>query len=143
MNRRDSLQKLLTGGTVLFLVPTVLQSCSKDNATPDPGNNNNNQNSTITVDLTLPENAGLNTAGGYKVVRDILVFNTGTAFLALSSVCTHQGCTVAYNLQVNKIQCPCHGSEFSTSGGVINGPAALPLASYPVVKTGNTLTITL
>ncbi|HEX2976526.1 MAG TPA: ubiquinol-cytochrome c reductase iron-sulfur subunit [Bacteroidales bacterium] len=142
MNRRDSLQKLLMGGTVLFLVPSVIQSCSKDNLSPSPGNNNNNQNTTITVDLSQPENASLNTTGGYKVIRDILVFNTGSAYLALSSVCTHQGCTVAYNSSANKIQCPCHGSEFSTSGSVINGPASQPLASYAVSKSGNVLTIT-
>lgn len=141
MNRRDSLQKLVLGGTVLFLAPSVLQSCSKDDE-PDPGTGPGPiPGQTITVDLTLPDNAVLNNAGGSKIVQTILVANTGSGYVALSSVCTHQGCTVAYNGSANKIQCPCHGSEFGTSGGVLQGPAITPLESYPVTRNGNILTI--
>jgi len=143
MNRRDSLQKLVLGGTVLFLSPAILQSCSKDDEpTPDtggPGPQPGQKN--ITLDLTLPENASLNNAGGSKIVQSILVANTGGGYIALSSVCTHEGCTVGYNGTANKIQCPCHGSEYSTSGSVLMGPAPAPLQSYPVTKTGNVLTI--
>lgn len=140
MNRRDSLQKLVLGGTVLFLAPSVLQSCSKDTgADPTPPGPKPGQS--ITLDLSLPENAALNNPGGSKIVQSILVANTGTGYVALSSICTHQGCTVAYNGTANKIQCPCHGSEYSTTGSVLAGPAPAPLESYPVSKTGNTLTI--
>jgi cytochrome b6-f complex iron-sulfur subunit len=140
MNRRDSLQKLLLGGTVLFLSPSVLQSCTKDTTDPAPDNTNQKPTS-FTVDLSAAANASLNNSGGSKVINDVLIMNTGTNFLAVSSVCTHQGCTVGYNSSASKIQCPCHGSEFTTTGSVIQGPAAAPLASYPVTKTGNILTI--
>jgi cytochrome b6-f complex iron-sulfur subunit len=139
MNRRESVRNLLLGGGMLFLVPSVIQSCSKDEDTaPD-----NTPGRTITIDLSLPDNAALNNAGGTKIVQNVLIANTGTNFFALSSVCTHEGCTVGYNHSAGKIQCPCHFSEFSTNGGVLMGPALSPLESYSVSRSGNVLTVTL
>jgi cytochrome b6-f complex iron-sulfur subunit len=148
MNRRDVIQRVVLGGTVLVLVPSVLQSCTKDSTT-DPNNNpggntgGNTAGTKITIDLSLADNSALNSIGGSKIVQSILVVNTSGGYIALSSVCTHQGCTVAYVSSAGNIQCPCHGSMFSTSGSVTNGPAPTSLQSYPVSKSGNVLTISL
>jgi cytochrome b6-f complex iron-sulfur subunit len=141
MNRRELVRKVISGGTVLVLVPTVLQSCSKQDVSPSTGNPPP-AGTKITIDLSLGTNAVLNSQGGSMIVQSVLVINTnGSTFIALTSICTHQGCTVGYNSTAGNIQCPCHGSVYSTSGSVINGPAPRALDNYPVTREGNILTI--
>ena len=142
MNRREVVQKFLLGGTVLVLAPSVLESCSKSNAM-NPGSNPPPGGSNINLDLSLAENSALASTGSSKIVQNILIINTGTGIVALSAICTHQGCTVGYNSSKADIECPCHGSVFSTSGSVLVGPASSPLRSYAVTQDGTVLTITL
>jgi cytochrome b6-f complex iron-sulfur subunit len=141
MNRREYLQKFVLGGTVLILAPSVLESCTKNNQNPFENPNQPPSGKTITLDLNSADYSVLKNTGGSKIVQGILVINTGTGYAALSSICTHQGCTVGYNSTANKIQCPCHGSEFSITGSVITGPANAPLESFPATLNGTTLEI--
>jgi len=60
-----------------------------------------------------------------------LVYRTGDqAFSVLTAICTHEGCTVS-GFQSPNFVCPCHGSNYSTSGAVTRGPATRALSSFP------------
>ncbi|MDP9480648.1 MAG: Rieske (2Fe-2S) protein [Actinomycetota bacterium] len=62
----------------------------------------------------------------------VLVHLQDGDFAAYSAVCTHQGCTVAY--QNGNLACPCHGSVFdpANGGAVVSPPANRPLPEIPV-----------
>jgi nitrite reductase/ring-hydroxylating ferredoxin subunit len=66
----------------------------------------------------------------------VLVHLDSGDFVAYSAVCTHQGCTVAY--QKGQLACPCHGSVFDPANGaeVVAGPAPRPLPDIPVEVRG-------
>jgi nitrite reductase/ring-hydroxylating ferredoxin subunit len=58
-------------------------------------------------------------------------------FFAVTSRCTHQGCTVGtYSTAISAIECPCHGSRYGADGSLVNGPAPLPLTQYPTQYDG-------
>lgn len=143
MNRKEFFSKALIGGGIIFLAPAILNSCSKsEDPAPSPGGNNNGGTTGTTIDLTSNDYAALKNVGGYAYSGDIIIIRTGTStYLALSKVCTHQSCTVAYNSTSTNIECPCHGSKYSTTGAVIQGPAPTALKTYNVTLSGTTLKI--
>lgn len=59
-----------------------------------------------------------------------MILHTKDGFKALSSVCTHLGCTVEE--RQGGFACPCHGSRYDALGGVTRGPAAQPLRQLRV-----------
>jgi cytochrome b6-f complex iron-sulfur subunit len=54
---------------------------------------------------------------------------------ALSTTCTHLGCTPNWLEGEKKFKCPCHGSGFKMSGVNFEGPAPRPLERYAIRKT--------
>lgn len=96
----------------------------------------------LTIDSTSPLSAVGSAAlvqipNGYLLVAHV----AQNSFNALSGTCTHQACTITgYGNQT--FVCPCHGSQFDTSGRVLNGPAFSPLPQYHTQFADNVLTIT-
>ncbi|MCK5692012.1 MAG: Rieske (2Fe-2S) protein [Bacteroidales bacterium] len=141
MNRRELIKKVAAGTITLFVVPAAFTSCEKDPI--DPDDNNNPDDTTLTIDLTAAKYSNLGSAGGFVKEGDIIIINTGDEFIALSNICTHQGCIVSYDPGNNNLPCPCHGSVYSTSGSVLQGPADAPLKKYELSQEGDILTIVL
>jgi glycine/D-amino acid oxidase-like deaminating enzyme/nitrite reductase/ring-hydroxylating ferredoxin subunit len=53
----------------------------------------------------------------------------------MSAACPHLGCVVAWNAVERSWDCPCHGSRFEATGGVINGPANVGLSPVELEAT--------
>jgi cytochrome b6-f complex iron-sulfur subunit len=66
----------------------------------------------------LPEGAAVRFS---TVAFDGYVVNDAGTIRALSSVCTHMGCTLAYRPEWRDLRCPCHGASFNLSGELANG----------------------
>jgi cytochrome b6-f complex iron-sulfur subunit len=98
----------------------------------------------VTIDLTNSTYAALLTPGGYIYTSNgiIVALTKAGTYIAVSEYCTHQGVAVNYNEGLNEFTCPAHGSVFSATGSVVNGPAASPLKQYTVTQSGKMLTIT-
>lgn len=142
MQRKEFLNALGVS-TATFLFATCLGGCSKAGST-DAVNNGPMPPSNVdfVLDLTQSENANLATNGGYIYKNNIIVARTTAgSYIAVSMACTHQGTTVVYEGNNNRFYCNNHGSTFSNSGVVNNGPAATNLKQYATTLNGNMLRI--
>jgi thiosulfate dehydrogenase (quinone) large subunit len=66
---------------------------------------------------------------------------TAGQFSAVSAVCPHQGCTVAFVSPSDGFACPCHGSRFDATGKLLNGPATRALTTIPVSVEGSNIVV--
>lgn len=143
MERRDFLNNV--GQVTAFLCAgRLLASCSKSDDNPDPGpGGGSGGNAKLTANL----NAELAAVGSSKINGNTIVVRTAagnmaSSFVALSLVCTHEQCIVNYDTADNDFKCPCHGSRYSITGAVNQGPATAALTKYTVSVNNNVLTVT-
>jgi nitrite reductase/ring-hydroxylating ferredoxin subunit len=59
------------------------------------------------------------------------VVNDAGEVRALSSVCTHMGCTLHFRPEWQDLRCPCHAASFDLAGRLANGRRAWREAPYP------------
>jgi Rieske Fe-S protein len=59
----------------------------------------------------------------------------------LAVTCSHLGCSVNFNNDAKRFECPCHGSRFSLAGQVTHGPALFPLSHLKVTEQGDSLLV--
>jgi 3-phenylpropionate/trans-cinnamate dioxygenase ferredoxin subunit len=87
---------------------------------------------TVTPVGALPEGAvGGASVGGVEVV----VVNANGRYHCLGGVCTHAGCSLAFDGELvgDALVCGCHGSAFDlATGAVVRPPAQQPLPVYDV-----------
>jgi cytochrome b6-f complex iron-sulfur subunit len=106
--------------TVRFLVP----------------NTNNDPPSTFKAGR--PEDYAINEVVPYKEQNTWIVRakdeNGKDILYALSTTCTHLGCTPNWLEEAKKFKCPCHGSGFYITGVNFEGPAPRPLERWAIAK---------
>lgn len=138
MDRKEflSLIGLATGGMVIGV---CFNACKKDDSS---SSTNNNTSKDFTLDLTQASNAALKNNGGFVVTNGVIVARTNAgAYIAVAAACTHEGTTVGFDATNNKFHCSNHGSNFSTTGAVLNGPASTALQQFNTTLTGNSLRV--
>jgi len=145
MNRKEFVKRCGVGCLGLVVAPAILQGCAgtKYITAPIEG-----------TDMVIPLSA-------FEIIKDetvkyrkyivaqndtlqfpVCVYRiTNETYHALWMKCTHQGTEL--HVFGDKLQCPAHGSEFTNTGAVQNGPAAEHLRTFAVALTDNALKINL
>ncbi|MEK7728092.1 MAG: Rieske 2Fe-2S domain-containing protein [candidate division KSB1 bacterium] len=126
-----------------------LQSCSSDNPASSSGSALTRISATLssgTITLAVDASSPLASVGSAALVQYsnsalLLARTTQDTFVAVNAICTHQNCTIT-NFSNSTYTCPCHGSQFNTSGQVTKGPANTSLKKYQTQFANNQLTIT-
>ena len=138
------------------LAATALQACGGGSSNPNDPNGNftgfpvlPSINATVTggaATFTIDASSPLANPGGAALVTSnlgsmLVVRNDATNVSAFTAICTHQQCTVN-TFQNGTFQCPCHGSQYNTSGAVTRGPAPSALRRFNATLTNNVVSIT-
>ncbi len=119
----------------IAVASNILESCTKQSVGQPTVN--------FTVDLSNSTNAALKTTGSAMLMNQVYIINKdGINFIAVSSICTHNGCTVGFQSLAAGFLCPCHSATYTSAGVVTGGPAPANLKTFTVTKNGNILTIT-
>lgn len=135
-SRRDFLissVKTITAGTIALSALDLRKLAAETE---------NSAYSTSPKTINLSDYPELQNVGGNTMIGKVFISKTGeNKFIAINTVCTHKKCDVDFTGE--GFECPCHGSTYSLSGKVTNGPATKNLKSYKTVynEADNTLTI--
>ncbi|HMS33236.1 MAG TPA: Rieske (2Fe-2S) protein [Ignavibacteria bacterium] len=135
-NRRDFLKsslKTIALGSIALSALDVKKLFAEADA---------DSSSTAAKVINISDYPELGSVGGNTSIGNLFISRTGDSkFLALSLLCTHKKCSVDYT--GSGFECPCHGSTFSSTGKVTNGPATKNLRSYKSTynSENNTLTV--
>jgi len=105
---------LMTLGTIRFLYPNVLS---------EPPSK---------IKVGFPDNFEEGKVTDRFKDQNTWVIRKDGEIYALSTTCTHLGCTPNWLEREQKFKCPCHGSGYYISGINFEGPAPRPLERWAV-----------
>lgn len=80
----------------------------------------------------VPSKFGRDTVDETWKDQGVWIVNTEGAIVAISTVCTHLGCTPNWLAAESKFKCPCHGSGYYMNGVNFEGPTPRPLERFRV-----------
>lgn len=147
--RREFCANACTTASLLTLA-AFLQGCGSSSSPTSPSNVPalpTVSGTAVTGGVTVPVGgtSPLATTGGAALVQSgssvfLVSRSSATAFVALTAICTHEGCTVS-GFESQTYVCPCHGSRYNLSGGVVQGPAPAALHQFATDVANDVLTI--
>lgn len=130
-----------------LLALTILMGCDKDNF-----NNKNpyipNYSFSVYIDTDLPTYSNLNFVSNAKYIpeggaRGLIVFNTGSGYVAYDAACPNQAITSCSTMTINGINavCPCDSASYSLFTGQSSTAQQYPLKPYRAEKNGSVIHI--
>lgn len=150
MDSRRSLLKIGVVSAVSFLITACTKAVSgssaqssepaiEDTQTPSTPEQNQSQGGQVVIAQvsTLVAGEGFNFTANDGT--DAILFKTkDEKVYALSRICTHEGCSVDFDLAQNKLICPCHGATYEAlDGNIISGPTQKSLKKINVKIDGD------
>ena len=143
MERKEFISFLGFGAGSL-IISSCLGACGKSDSgspapAPTPGTNGK-------VDFTVDVSGNSDILSkGWTIQNQIIIAKNGSAYIALSSVCTHQQNPLTYSASNNTFPCSlqdaAHGSVFNANGAKIKGPATSDLKKYNTSLNGSILRV--
>lgn len=80
----------------------------------------------------FPDQFSIGVDNRFKDEHRVWIVRNDQGFYALSTICTHLGCTPNWLQSEQKFKCPCHGSGFYVTGINFEGPAPRPLERFNI-----------
>ena len=151
MKNRRNVLKIMLVGAISFVVAACTRNSNTTTSETIQNQNTSTPESTQTESAPAPENATANVitttndlAVGQSLeftssagISAILFRSSEEKVYALSRICTHEGCSVDFDMNQNRLICPCHGANYEASdGSVISGPTTKSLAKIKVEIQG-------
>lgn len=133
---------------IILLVLLFAFSCDEDSTS---SNNPNipNYSFSLEINLNLPSNSSLQFASNHITnlsvgARGIVVFNTGSGYVAFDLACPNQSfeeCTAPMTINGIEASCDCDESTYSLFSGQGNEDLEYALKQYNVEVSGNIITV--
>lgn len=126
--------KAVSGSSAQSSEPVV-----EDTQTPSTPEQNQSQGGQVVIAQVSALVAGEGFNFTANDGTDAILFKTkDEKVYALSRICTHEGCSVDFDLAQNKLICPCHGATYEAlDGNVISGPTQRSLKKINVKIDGD------
>jgi Rieske Fe-S protein len=150
MKNRRNILKIMFVGAISF----VVAACTRNTSTTSETTQNENASTPETNQTETTTESNTTTTNFITTINDLAVGQSleftsvaGTSAIlfrssenkvyALSRICTHEGCSVDFDMNQNRLICPCHGANYEASdGSVISGPTTKSLAKIKVEIQG-------
>ena len=143
MKNRRNILKIMFLGFISFVVAACTRNTNVETSenndsleTTQPENSETNSgtsatNVITTIDeLAVGQSLEFTSSAGTSA---ILFRSSEDKVYALSRICSHEGCRVDFDMNQNRLICPCHGANYQASdGSVISGPTTKSLAKIKV-----------